>query len=165
MHCQPHYVRCIKSNDQRRALYPDPSRMLHQVKYLGLAENIKVRRAGFAFRCEYKRFFDRYYILTKITSRKWRGAHVDGCKAIMKAVSEIIPTIVSNPNEVQYGRSIIFIKHPETYNALNILRKDRISRIPVVIQRAWRTYLRKILLKTLSGRIGELYRVNKKIRK
>ena len=41
--CTPHYVRCIKSNDQKQPLTVDPQRVQHQVKYLGLVENIKVR--------------------------------------------------------------------------------------------------------------------------
>lgn len=59
MKCSPHYVRCIKSNDQRQPLRIDSERVKHQVKYLGLVENIKVRRAGFAYRAEYHRFLDR----------------------------------------------------------------------------------------------------------
>jgi myosin heavy subunit len=35
-------VRCIKSNDQKQPLTVDPQRVQHQVKYLGLVENIKV---------------------------------------------------------------------------------------------------------------------------
>jgi myosin-1 len=43
MLCSPHYVRCIKSNDQKKALHIDAERVKHQTKYLGLVENIKVR--------------------------------------------------------------------------------------------------------------------------
>jgi myosin-1 len=42
MECSPHYVRCIKSNDQKKALNVNAERVKHQIKYLGLAENIKV---------------------------------------------------------------------------------------------------------------------------
>ena len=34
--------------------------MKHQVEYLGLKENIRVRRAGFAFRREFNKFMRRY---------------------------------------------------------------------------------------------------------
>lgn len=56
MDCSPHYVRCIKSNDNKVPLQIDVQRVKHQVKYLGLPENIKVRRAGFAYRADYHRF-------------------------------------------------------------------------------------------------------------
>ena len=34
-------------------------RVLHQVEYLGLKENIRVRRAGFAYRREFDKFLRR----------------------------------------------------------------------------------------------------------
>ena len=60
MECSPHYVRCIKSNDNKQALTIAKNRVEHQVKYLGLSENIKVRRAGFAYRAEYARYRYQY---------------------------------------------------------------------------------------------------------
>uniref|UniRef100_A0A8C3XGG6 Myosin IF n=1 Tax=Cyanoderma ruficeps TaxID=181631 RepID=A0A8C3XGG6_9PASS len=39
MKCTPHYIRCIKPNETKK--------VKHQVEYLGLKENIRVRRAGF----------------------------------------------------------------------------------------------------------------------
>ena len=48
--CSQHYIRCIKPNDVKRAGVFDDPMALEQVKYLGLLENIKVRRAGYAFR-------------------------------------------------------------------------------------------------------------------
>ena len=56
MECQPHYIRCIKSNETKSALTMDKERVLHQIKYLGLSENIKVRRAGYVYRCDYHRY-------------------------------------------------------------------------------------------------------------
>ena len=54
--CQPHYIRCIKSNDEKRSGVLNEERVRHQVRYLGLLENVRVRRAGFAFRTTYDRF-------------------------------------------------------------------------------------------------------------
>ena len=42
--CELHYVRCIKSNDEKRANVMTDQRVHHQITYLGLTENIKVRR-------------------------------------------------------------------------------------------------------------------------
>jgi len=48
--CTPSYIRCIKSNDKKEPLGFNSSRVEHQVKYLGLAENVRVKRAGYAYR-------------------------------------------------------------------------------------------------------------------
>ena len=47
---QPSYVRCIKPNDFKRDGIFDENIISHQVKYLGLMENLRVRRAGFCYR-------------------------------------------------------------------------------------------------------------------
>lgn len=55
----PSYVRCIKPNHEKRAGLFDTEVITHQVKYLGLMENLRVRRAGFAYRREYGIFLER----------------------------------------------------------------------------------------------------------
>lgn len=57
---EPYYVRCIKPNDQKSPVLFDEERCRHQVSYLGLLENVRVRRAGFAYRQPYDRFLLRY---------------------------------------------------------------------------------------------------------
>lgn len=59
---EPFYIRCIKPNEIKSAIVFDDERVNHQVRYLGLVENILVRRAGFAHRQKYDRFLKRYYI-------------------------------------------------------------------------------------------------------
>jgi myosin heavy subunit len=68
MDCQPHYVRCIKSNDDKQPDRIHDERVLHQIQYLGLLENVKVRRAGYAYRGEYGRFLERFKWLATATS-------------------------------------------------------------------------------------------------
>ena len=78
----PHYIRCIKPNDRKRPATYDDDLVRHQVRYLGLMENIRVRRAGFAFRLEYDRFLERFKMLSKITWPKFRGSARDGVKHV-----------------------------------------------------------------------------------
>uniref|UniRef100_H9G469 Myosin IE n=1 Tax=Anolis carolinensis TaxID=28377 RepID=H9G469_ANOCA len=49
MKCTPHYIRCIKPNETKKPRDWEESRVKHQVEYLGLRENIRVRRAGYAY--------------------------------------------------------------------------------------------------------------------
>jgi len=59
----PYYIRCIKPNEEKSPVLFDVERCRHQVAYLGLLENVRVRRAGFAFRMSYVRFLARLAIL------------------------------------------------------------------------------------------------------
>lgn len=57
---EPFYVRCIKPNEDKVPGRLDENHCRHQVSYLGLLENVRVRRAGFASRQPYPRFLLRY---------------------------------------------------------------------------------------------------------
>ncbi|KAI1230495.1 Unconventional myosin-If, partial [Lamprotornis superbus] len=59
MKCTPHYIRCIKPNETKKPRDWEESRVKHQVEYLGLKENIRVRRAGFAYRRLFHKFLQR----------------------------------------------------------------------------------------------------------
>ncbi len=138
MDCQPHYVRCIKSNDQKKPLTIDAKRVQHQVQYLGLLENIKVRRAGFAYRAEYHRFLSRFGILSSATYPEWKGTDKDGCRKILAAVAKLIPGL--DKEEAQLGKTKIFVRQPESYFAIERLREARLGDFVAAIQRAWRRY-------------------------
>lgn len=59
MRCTPHYIRCIKPNETKRARDWEEVRVRHQVEYLGLKENVRVRRAGFVYRRPFSKFLFR----------------------------------------------------------------------------------------------------------
>jgi myosin-1 len=44
--CVPHYIRCIKPNNEKTPNNFDRDNVARQVRYLGLLENVRVRRAG-----------------------------------------------------------------------------------------------------------------------
>ncbi|NXC28641.1 MYO1A protein, partial [Campylorhamphus procurvoides] len=70
----PNYIRCIKPNDTKSAMVFTPELVLGQVRYLGLLENVRVRRAGYAFRQLYGPFLQRYKMLSPRTWPRWAGS-------------------------------------------------------------------------------------------
>lgn len=52
----------------------------HQVKYLGLMENLRVRRAGFAYRRNYEIFLERYKSLSAKTWPSFSGSAKEGVR-------------------------------------------------------------------------------------
>jgi len=51
----------------------DEKIIFHQVKYLGLMENLRVRRAGFCYRRPFAVFLERYKSLCPKTWPIWKG--------------------------------------------------------------------------------------------
>jgi myosin-1 len=106
MKCYPSYIRCIKPNEQKQPKEIDEDRVKHQIKYLGLVENVRVRRAGFAYRREFSKFIQRYGIITKKTLF-WKGAVNEGIRLIMESVH-------MDSDQWQMGKTKVFIKAPES---------------------------------------------------
>uniref|UniRef100_A0A4W6FLA3 Myosin Ic, paralog a n=1 Tax=Lates calcarifer TaxID=8187 RepID=A0A4W6FLA3_LATCA len=104
---EPSYVRCIKPNDAKQPGRFDEVLVRHQVKYLGLMENLRVRRAGFAYRRRFEAFLQRYKPLCPETWPNWHGRLVDG-------VSTLVNHLGYKPEEYKLGRSKIFIRFPKT---------------------------------------------------
>jgi myosin heavy subunit len=128
--CKPHYVRCIKPNDVKSADFTDTDRLIHQIQYLGIVENVKVRRAGYCLRTVHKDFLFRYRILSAATWPRCRGDPAANARLILQgdtptawqhlpAVS--IPSMTEGTDYVM-GSTKVFIKEPLTLFALENAR-------------------------------------------
>lgn len=138
MKCQPSYIRTIKPNENKSPTEYNVPNVLHQIKYLGLQENVRIRRAGFAYRQSFEKFVDRFFLLSPATSYAgeftWTGTYEAAVKQILKDTS--IPQ-----EEWQMGVSKAFIKSPETLFALEHMRDRYWHNMATRIQRMWRAYL------------------------
>lgn len=139
MKASPSYIRTIKPNDNKSPTEYNTANVMHQIKYLGLQENVRIRRAGFAYRQTFDKFVDRFFLLSPKTSYAgnytWQGDHISAAKQILKDTS--IPK-----EEYQFGVTKAFIKTPETLFALEHMRDRYWHNMAIRIQRAWRNYLR-----------------------
>ncbi|KAM9803310.1 unconventional myosin-X [Syngnathus typhle] len=61
----PFFVRCIKPNMAKKANQFEPDVVLNQLKYSGMLETVKIRKAGFPVRRSYKDFYNRYKMILK----------------------------------------------------------------------------------------------------
>ncbi|CAI9730947.1 unconventional myosin-Ie-like isoform X1 [Octopus vulgaris] len=136
MQCTPHYIRCIKPNETKKPFDWEENRVVHQIEYLGLKENIRVRRAGFAYRREFLKFMNRYAILTPETWPQWRGDMLRGIKHLMDSVN-------ISPDQFQLGKTKVFIKNPESLFLLEEVRERKFDKYARVIQKAFRKYYAK----------------------
>ncbi|KAM8876245.1 unconventional myosin-Ie isoform 3-T3 [Synchiropus picturatus] len=134
MKCTPHYIRCIKPNETKKPRDWEESRVKHQVEYLGLKENIRVRRAGYAYRRVFRKFLNRYAILTKESWPTWRGDEKQGVLHLLRSVN-------MDQDQFQLGRTKIFVKAPESLFLLEETRERKFDGYARTIQKAWRKYV------------------------
>ncbi|XP_058137514.1 unconventional myosin-Ih isoform X1 [Dasypus novemcinctus] len=123
---EPSYIRCIKPNEGKEPSKFDDFLIRHQVKYLGLMEHLRVRRAGFAYRRKYEHFLQRYKSLCPDTWPHWHGPPAQG-------VARLIQYIGYGREEYKLGKTKIFIRFPKTLfateDALEFSKHQLVARI------------------------------------
>ncbi|XP_042307255.1 unconventional myosin-Ia-like [Sceloporus undulatus] len=130
----PNYIRCIRPNDIQKPAVFTYALVQAQIRYLGLLENVRVRRAGYAYRQAYEPCLERYRMLCKETWPQWKGGARDG-------VHTLLSSLAINPKELAYGHKKIFIRTPSTLFELESKRRQRVQELAALIQatfRAWK---------------------------
>ncbi|XP_055552840.1 LOW QUALITY PROTEIN: unconventional myosin-Ia [Falco cherrug] len=127
----PNYIRCIKPNETKAAMLFTPELVLAQIRYLGLMENVRVRRAGYAFRQLYGPFLQRYKMLSPQTWPRWARSDREGAEVLLAELA--FP-----PEELAYGHTKIFIRSPHTLFDLERRRQERVSQLAALIQKTFR---------------------------
>jgi len=130
----PNYIRCIKPNEVKRSGIFSSDLVRHQVRYLGLIENVRVKRAGFAYRQSYEDCIRRYKMLSNETWPSW-------CGPLQKGVEHIITATKISSDEYQFGNTKIFIRNPKTLFFLEEQRSKALHDLSTIIQKSWRGFL------------------------
>ncbi|XP_046700574.1 unconventional myosin-X isoform X2 [Silurus meridionalis] len=98
----PFFVRCIKPNMQKHANEFDPGVVLNQLRYSGMLETVKIRKAGFPVRRTFSDFLKRYTVLLRAKKIKdgedWRKC------------SDLLTVFDASRKEWQLGKTKVFVK-------------------------------------------------------
>uniref|UniRef100_A0A8C7MCH5 Myosin Ic, paralog a n=1 Tax=Oncorhynchus kisutch TaxID=8019 RepID=A0A8C7MCH5_ONCKI len=125
--------RNLKESDMSPLWRFDEALVRHQVKYLGLMENLRVRRAGFAYRRHYETFLQRYKSLCPGTWPNWQGRLADG-------VATLVQHLGYKPEEYKLGKTKIFIRFPKTLFSTEDSLEARRPALVLTLQTSWRGY-------------------------
>ncbi|XP_023817348.1 unconventional myosin-Ic-like [Oryzias latipes] len=107
-------------------------------------ENLRLRRAGFAYRRRYEVFLQRYKSLCPETWPNWHGKLSDG-------VSTLVKHLGYKPEEYKMGRSKIFIRFPKTLFATEDALETRKHGLATKLQAGWKGYSQKSKYQKLRG--------------
>lgn len=133
---QPSYVRCIKPNGLKKAGVFQDDLVKHQVKYLGLMENLRVRRAGFAYRRPFPFFLQRYKCLCPDTWPVWDDDPSEGVKILCEHLGY-------KEDEYKIGVTKIFIRFPQTLFATEDAFQAKKPALATLIQTQFRGYYQR----------------------
>ncbi|XP_053184717.1 unconventional myosin-X [Scomber japonicus] len=97
----PFFVRCIKPNMDKNANQFDPDVVLNQLRYSGMLETVKIRKAGFPVRRTFMDFYSRYKMILK------NKIHSDDEK---QSCSELLTLHDKAKKEWHLGKTKVFLK-------------------------------------------------------
>uniref|UniRef100_A0A4W5RJF2 Myosin VC n=1 Tax=Hucho hucho TaxID=62062 RepID=A0A4W5RJF2_9TELE len=135
----PHYVRCVKPNEEKMPFEYDSKRVVQQLRACGVLETIHISAQSYPSRWTYIEFYSRYSILMSqqelvLTDKK------QTCRTALQR-------LIQDSNQYKFGRTKIFFRAGQVAY-LEKLRLDRLRGACVTIQkhvRGWshrRTFLR-----------------------
>ncbi|XP_051006852.1 myosin-IIIa [Acomys russatus] len=126
---QPHFVRCIKPNNERQARKYDKEKVLLQLRCTGILETARIRRLGYSHRILFANFIKRYYVLCYKSSEE-PAVSPDTCATILEK---------AGLDNWALGKTKVFLKYYHV-EQLNLMRKEAIDKL-VLIQACVRAFL------------------------
>ena len=102
--CEPFFVRCIKPNEFKQEKGFDRELVHRQLKYSGMMETIRIRKAGYPIRYDFEYFSSRYDVCVK----GLRGVK-KGTVSSREKCSRILSTVLTK-EDCKIGHTKVFMK-------------------------------------------------------
>lgn len=150
--CQPYFIRCIKPNDYKRPMLFDRDLCMRQLRYSGMMETIRIRKAGYPMRYTFEEFLGRYRVLLKTSLCDPKK---DGVK---KSCESICKTILGGRGDWKTGKTKMFLKDFHD-TMLEMERLKELHKKALIIQRVMKgfKYRRQFLRQRASALVLQKY--------
>ncbi|XP_077439369.1 unconventional myosin-IXb isoform X4 [Vanacampus margaritifer] len=152
---EPFFIRCIRSNAEKKEMYLDETLVLQQLRYTGMLETVRIRRSGYGAKYTFQEFLEQFRVLLPKDST--------ACKEDISALLD--KKMGLDHTTYQIGKTKVFLKELERQQLQDTLHKDVMRKIiflqrwfrarlqrkefldmrqsAVVIQRSWRRYCKE----------------------
>ncbi|XP_059621402.1 unconventional myosin-IXa-like isoform X2 [Phlebotomus argentipes] len=127
----PFFIRCIKSNPSKIPNKFDDNTVTRQLRYTGMLETVRIRRAGYNVRLTYEEFIQLYRILLP-----------KGLVSSQKDVRDFMNTMDLNKQHYQLGVTKIYMRESQKMR-LDVKLHTKILGSIVKIQRWFRSILQR----------------------
>ncbi|XP_048886762.1 unconventional myosin-Vc isoform X3 [Brienomyrus brachyistius] len=154
----PHYVRCIKPNDEKNPFEYDSKRVVQQLRACGVLETIRISAQSYPSRWTYIEFYSRYSILMTQSEL--------GLMDKKQTCKNVLQRLIQDPNQYKFGRTKIFFRAGQVAY-LEKLRSDRLREACITIQkhlRGWNQRKKFLRMQAAAITIQQYVRGKRMIR-
>merc|ERR1740123_2978340 len=142
----PSYIRCIKPNANKQAHDFDSLDVRRQLRCAGMLEAIRIRKAGYSVRLQFKEFFNRFRLLCPLITAGARS-DPDFKELSRRLLMQMETRYVTEKQPLeektwQMGRSKVFLKD-ELQTRLEKSMGESVKAFVVRIQKRWRGYVQR----------------------
>ncbi|XP_062251058.1 si:zfos-588f8.1 isoform X3 [Platichthys flesus] len=129
---EPFFIRCIRSNAEKKEMYLDEALVVQQLRYTGMLETVRIRRSGYGAKYTFQEFIEHFRVLLP----KKATACKDDISALLDKKMGLDPTTY------QIGKTKVFLKELERQQLQDTLHKDVMRKI-LFLQRWFRARLQR----------------------
>ncbi|XP_071343950.1 unconventional myosin-IXb isoform X3 [Trachinotus anak] len=129
---EPFFIRCIRSNAEKKEMYLDEALVVQQLRYTGMLETVRIRRSGYGAKYTFQEFIEQFGVLLP--------KNATACKEDISALLE--KKMGLDPTTFQIGKTKVFLKELERQQLQDTLHKDVMRKI-IFLQRWFRAHLQR----------------------
>ncbi|XP_037362005.2 unconventional myosin-IXb isoform X3 [Talpa occidentalis] len=160
---EPFFIRCIRSNAEKKELHFDEELVLQQLRYTGMLETVRIRRSGYSAKYTFQDFTEQFQVLLPKNTQP--------CREVISALLEKMDV---DKRSYQIGKTKVFLKETERQALQETLHREVVRKIlllqswfrmmlerrhflqmrraAVTIQACWRSYrVRRALERTQAA--------------
>ncbi|GMT09469.1 hypothetical protein PFISCL1PPCAC_766 [Pristionchus fissidentatus] len=141
---RPHYVRCIKPNDDKMRFTFEPKRAIQQLRACGVLETVRISAAGYPSRWNYDDFGKRYRVLYPEGRAMWRDhPRKFASAACAKHLEEA---------KFALGKTKMFFRTGQVA-LLERKRTETLKASAITIQKIWRGFVARKRYETIRNSV------------
>ncbi|XDB52765.1 hypothetical protein AB1E18_006293 [Capra hircus] len=160
---EPFFIRCIRSNAEKKELCFDDELVLQQLRYTGMLETVRIRRSGYSAKYTFQDFTEQFQVLLPKNAQPCR-----------EVISALLEKMDIDKRCYQIGKTKVFLKETERQALQETLHREVVRKIlllqswfrmvlerrhflqtrraAITIQACWRSYrVRRALERTQAA--------------
>ncbi|XP_028640646.1 unconventional myosin-IXb isoform X13 [Grammomys surdaster] len=115
---EPFFIRCIRSNAEKKELCFDDELVLQQLRYTGMLETVRIRRSGYSAKYTFQDFTEQFQVLLP--------KDVQPCR---EAIAALLEKLQVDRQNYQIGKTKVFLKETERQTLQERLHGEVLHRI------------------------------------